>query len=117
MKIEKGRMIALGYGRYFRSENIVGLERIEEGRGPGKRTQTRRKSEGDMRNVEWNQFLSCGLESWVGMAHGTPSDAFISRDHHLSGRAGIREPLQRSRLPLRHTEARLRKTRDLISSF
>ena len=39
MKIEKGRMIALGYGKYFRSESIVGLERIEEGRRPGKRTQ------------------------------------------------------------------------------
>ncbi len=39
MKIEKGRMIALGYGKYFRSESIAGLERIEEGRGPGNRTQ------------------------------------------------------------------------------
>ncbi len=39
MRIEKGRMIALGYGKYFRSESIAGLERIEEGRGPGKRTQ------------------------------------------------------------------------------
>ncbi len=39
MKIEKGRMIALVYGKYFRSESIVGLERIEEGRRPGKRTQ------------------------------------------------------------------------------
>ncbi len=39
MRIEKGRMIALGFGKYFRSESIAGLERIEEGRGPGKRTQ------------------------------------------------------------------------------
>ena len=39
MRIEKGPIIALGYGKYFRSESIVGLERIEEGRGPGKRTQ------------------------------------------------------------------------------
>jgi hypothetical protein len=38
MKIEKGLMVALGYGKYFRSEKIVGLEPIEEGRGPGKRT-------------------------------------------------------------------------------
>ena len=38
MKIEKGIMVALGYGKYFRSDSIVGLEPIEEGRGPGKRT-------------------------------------------------------------------------------
>jgi hypothetical protein len=34
-------MVALGYGKYFRSDSIVGLEPIEEeeGRGPGKRTR------------------------------------------------------------------------------
>jgi hypothetical protein len=39
MRIERGLMIALGYGKYFRSESIVGLEPIEENRGPGKRTK------------------------------------------------------------------------------
>lgn len=41
MRIEKGLMVALGYGKYFRSESIVGFEPIEEeeGRGPGKRTR------------------------------------------------------------------------------
>jgi hypothetical protein len=38
MNIEKGRMVPLGYGKYFRSESIIGLEPLEEGRGPGKRT-------------------------------------------------------------------------------
>ena len=38
MKVEPGVMIQLGYGKYFRSESIVGLEPIEEERGPGKRT-------------------------------------------------------------------------------
>jgi hypothetical protein len=38
MNIEAGRMIPLGYGKYFRSDRIVGLEPIEEGRGPGQRT-------------------------------------------------------------------------------
>lgn len=38
MRIEKGIMVPLGYGKYFRSEKIVGLEPVEEGRGPGKRT-------------------------------------------------------------------------------
>ena len=39
MRIEKGIMVALGYGKYFRSESIVGLEPVEVGRGPGKRTK------------------------------------------------------------------------------
>jgi hypothetical protein len=39
MRVEKGVMVALGYGKYFRSESIVGLEPIEENRGPGRRTK------------------------------------------------------------------------------
>ena len=39
MKIEYGNMIALGYGKYFKSDSIIGLEPVEEGRGPGKRTK------------------------------------------------------------------------------
>ena len=39
MRIEKGIMVPLGYGKYFRSESIVGLEPVEEGRGPGQRTR------------------------------------------------------------------------------
>jgi hypothetical protein len=39
MKIERGLMVPLGYGKYFRSESIVGLEPVEEGRGPGQRTK------------------------------------------------------------------------------
>jgi hypothetical protein len=39
MKIEQGTMVSLGYGKYFRSDAIVGLEPIEEGRGAGKRTK------------------------------------------------------------------------------
>ena len=40
MRIEKGMMIALGYGKYFRSDGILGLEPVadEDGRGPGRRT-------------------------------------------------------------------------------
>jgi len=38
MRIAKGHMVALGYGKYLRSDRIVGFEPIEEGRGPGKRT-------------------------------------------------------------------------------
>ena len=39
MKIEPGQMVPLGCGKYFRSDRIVGLEPIEEGRGPGQRTR------------------------------------------------------------------------------
>ncbi len=39
MRVEKGILVALGYGKYFRSDSIVGLEPIEEGRGPGRRTK------------------------------------------------------------------------------
>jgi hypothetical protein len=39
MQVEPGMMVPLGYGKYFRSDRIVGLEPIEEGRGPGKRTK------------------------------------------------------------------------------
>jgi hypothetical protein len=39
MRVEKGVMIPLGYGKYFRSDHIVGLEPIEDGRGSGQRTR------------------------------------------------------------------------------
>jgi len=38
MDIKTGRMVYLGYGKYWRSDDIVGLHPIEEGRGPGRRT-------------------------------------------------------------------------------
>ncbi len=39
MEIKPDRMISLGYGKYWRSDGIVGLMRIEEDRGPGRRTE------------------------------------------------------------------------------
>lgn len=39
MKVAKGLMVPLGYGKFFRSEKIVGLEPVEEGRGPRYRTK------------------------------------------------------------------------------
>jgi len=39
MRIQPETMISLGYGKYFRSDAIVGLEPIEEERGAGKRTK------------------------------------------------------------------------------
>lgn len=39
MEILRDLMVHLGYGKYWRSDHIVGLLPIEEGRGPGRRTE------------------------------------------------------------------------------
>lgn len=38
MDVKPNRLINLGYGKYWRSDQIVGLVPIEEERGPGRRT-------------------------------------------------------------------------------
>ena len=38
MRIEPGNWVSLGYGIYARSDEIVALRPIIEGRGPGRRT-------------------------------------------------------------------------------
>ena len=38
MRVQQGLMVPLGYGKFFRSDSIMGVEPIEEGRGPGNRT-------------------------------------------------------------------------------
>lgn len=38
MRIRENVIVPLGYGKFIRSEKIIGLEPIEEDRGPGKRT-------------------------------------------------------------------------------
>lgn len=39
VEIKPNRLVYLGYGKYWRSEQIVGLVPIEDDRGPGRRTQ------------------------------------------------------------------------------
>ncbi|MFQ5678430.1 MAG: hypothetical protein ACE5HP_03135 [Gemmatimonadota bacterium] len=39
MEIKHDLMVHLGYGKYWRSDDVVGLLPIEEGRGPGRRTE------------------------------------------------------------------------------
>lgn len=39
MEIIPGRMVHLGYSKFWRSDEIVGLRPIEEERGPGRRTE------------------------------------------------------------------------------
>jgi hypothetical protein len=38
MRIDRGVMVPLGYGKFFRSDSVVGIEPIETNRGPGRRT-------------------------------------------------------------------------------
>lgn len=38
MEIRKDIVVPLGYGKFIRSDKIIGLEPIEDERGPGKRT-------------------------------------------------------------------------------
>ena len=38
MEIKRDRMVFLGYGKYWRSDSIIGLMPIEEDRGPKRRT-------------------------------------------------------------------------------
>ena len=38
MEIKPNRLVHLGYGKYWRSDQIVGLIPIEDERGPGRRT-------------------------------------------------------------------------------
>src|SRR5213596_646188 len=38
MDVKRWRMVFLGYGKYWRSDRILGLTPIEQGRGPGQRT-------------------------------------------------------------------------------
>ncbi|MFQ5689048.1 MAG: hypothetical protein ACE5HQ_02085 [Gemmatimonadota bacterium] len=39
MEIKRDQMIHLGYAKYWRSDEILGLLPIEEDRGPGRRTE------------------------------------------------------------------------------
>ena len=38
MRIQTGQLVALGYGKYVRSDDVTAVERIIEGRGPGRRS-------------------------------------------------------------------------------
>ena len=38
LRIQSGQLVALGYGKFARSDEVVAMERISEGRGPGRRT-------------------------------------------------------------------------------
>jgi hypothetical protein len=38
MRIQSGQLVALGYGKYVRSDDVIAVEPITEGRGPGRRS-------------------------------------------------------------------------------
>lgn len=39
MRVQLGQMVALGYGKYALSDEVICVQPIEEGRGPGRRTK------------------------------------------------------------------------------
>lgn len=38
MRIQSGQLVSLGYGKYVRSDEVIAVEPITEGRGPGRRS-------------------------------------------------------------------------------
>jgi hypothetical protein len=38
VRIQSGQLVALGYGKYVRSDDVTAIEPIVDGRGPGRRT-------------------------------------------------------------------------------
>jgi hypothetical protein len=38
MRIQNGQLVALGYGKYVRSDDVIAVEPISDGRGPGRRS-------------------------------------------------------------------------------
>lgn len=38
MRIQSGQLVSLGYGKYVRSDDVVAVEPIVDGRGPGRRS-------------------------------------------------------------------------------
>ena len=38
MRIQSGQLVSLGYGRYVRSDDVIAVEPVTEGRGPGRRS-------------------------------------------------------------------------------
>ena len=38
MRVQSGQLVSLGYGAYVRSDEVVAVEPIRDGRGPGRRS-------------------------------------------------------------------------------
>lgn len=38
MRVQPGQLVALGYGKYVRSDEVIALDPITDDRGPGRRT-------------------------------------------------------------------------------
>ena len=38
MRMQSGRLVSLGYNKYVRSDDVVAVEPLTEGRGPGRRS-------------------------------------------------------------------------------
>lgn len=38
MRVQSGRLVSLGYGKFVRSDDVMAVEPLTEGRGPGRRS-------------------------------------------------------------------------------
>lgn len=38
MRVQSGRLVSLGYGKFVRSDDVMAVEPVTEGRGPGRRS-------------------------------------------------------------------------------
>src|SRR6267378_5332380 len=70
MDVQRGRMVFLGYGKYWRSDRILGLMPIEEGRGPG---QSRASSRTWVRPTRASSSRRCGKRRASCSRHFTNS--------------------------------------------
>jgi len=95
MRVERGLMVPLGYGKYFRSESIIGLEPIEENRGPGMRTQV--FVEGRSEPVIASRSEGAILRDLTGAPHeAAKSQEQQQLLHDIADTLGTINPLMRS---------------------
>ncbi|HIO06060.1 TPA: hypothetical protein EYN09_03915 [Candidatus Poribacteria bacterium] len=76
MKIQNGYMVPFGYGKYFRSDAIVGIEPIEQDRGIGRRTKV--YVEGLMQPIVASRIGGIILRDMLETDENTTSDFIAS---------------------------------------
>ena len=76
MRIDEGVMVPLGYGKFFRSDSLVGLEPVEENRGPGRRTKV--YIEGVSQPIVASRSENAILRDAVGM----PREELRTQEQH-----------------------------------
>ena len=86
MEIQSHRMVYLGYGKYWRSDEIVGLLPIEEGRGPGRRTEVWVATRAE-------PIIASRSEQTILQDMAAPADELSHAAEAVSALEGLREEL------------------------